>query len=59
MKVLLELRGPDVELASNGQEGVEGHAHLAQTWVLMDMKMPDMDGGWVRRAIREDDARTQ
>ena len=44
-----------VDVYSSGAEGVEA---LKPTWacVILDIKMPDRDGFWTYRAIREGDA---
>lgn len=52
----LSRAGFEIEVAANGQEGVE----KAKTWrpdlILMDMKMPVMDGAEATQKLKEDPA---
>ncbi len=47
---LLEIYGYDVNYARNGQEGVEMAIHWKPDMILMDLRMPIMDG---YKAIQE------
>jgi len=49
---MLELMGLDVEIAENGQVGVEMYSAKAYDLVLMDLQMPVMDGYDATRGIR-------
>jgi CheY-like chemotaxis protein len=53
MKTLLELRGYTVVEASNGQEAVELAARAKPDLVLMDLKMPLLNGLAATRSIRQ------
>jgi two-component system, cell cycle response regulator DivK len=52
MKVLLQMQGHDVELATNGQEGLAKALSYVPDVVFMDMKMPVMDGLIATRMLR-------
>ena len=49
---LLERRGFDVVVASNGREGVDAFQRERFDLVLMDIQMPEMDGFEALAAIR-------
>ncbi|WP_374275865.1 response regulator [Brevundimonas sp.] len=51
-KTLLRREGCTVETAANGREAVESMSRAAYELVLMDMRMPEMDGPAATRAIR-------
>ncbi len=53
MKKLLELRGYEVITASNGQEAVEEAERLQPDLILMDLKMPVLNGLAAARHIRQ------
>ena len=53
MKALLELRGYEVVEASNGQEAVELAGRAKPDLVLMDLKMPVLNGLAATRSIRQ------
>jgi CheY-like chemotaxis protein len=53
MKCLLELRGYKVVEASNGQEAVEVAARAQPDLILMDLKMPVLNGLAATRFIRQ------
>ncbi|MCA1631921.1 MAG: response regulator [Acidobacteria bacterium] len=53
MKTLLEMRGYRVVEASNGQEAVELAASAKPDLILMDLKMPVLNGLAATRAIRQ------
>ena len=50
----LRRRGFEVELAHDGQEGVEKARSAAPDVILLDMNLPVMDGWTVARTLRED-----
>ena len=52
MKMLLEIQGHDVEVASNGKEAVECATDQRPDLVLMDLTMPIMDGLTATRQLR-------
>jgi len=49
----LVARGWSVEFAENGEQAVEAATHKAFDLILMDMRMPVMDGLQATRAIRD------
>jgi CheY-like chemotaxis protein len=53
MKTLLELRGYQVVEASNGQEAVDAAARARPDLILMDLKMPVLNGLAATRSIRQ------
>jgi CheY-like chemotaxis protein len=53
MKMLLELRGYKVVEAANGQEAVELAGRAKPDLVLMDLKMPVLNGLAATRSIRQ------
>ena len=55
---LLESLGCEVTVAWNGQEAVELHREQAFDMVLMDMRMPVLDGPEATRAIRRGEQNT-
>jgi CheY-like chemotaxis protein len=52
MKMLLEIQGHHVEVASNGKEAVECASEQLPDLVLMDLTMPVMDGLSATRQLR-------
>jgi CheY-like chemotaxis protein len=52
MKTLLELRGYRVVEASNGQEALDTAARAKPDLILMDLKMPVLNGLAATRSIR-------
>jgi CheY-like chemotaxis protein len=57
MKKLLELRGYEVLTASNGQEAVEAAERAEPDLILMDLKMPVLNGLAAARHIRQNSRR--
>jgi CheY-like chemotaxis protein len=58
LRALLEGLDVELELASDGAEAVEAWAGGDFDLVLMDVRMPGMNGVEATRAIRQDEART-
>lgn len=56
MAQMLELGGFDVEVASNGEEGVEKALSWLPDIILMDLRMPRMDGFEAIEIIRANEA---
>ncbi len=54
LKTLLELLGYTVELAADGEQGVERALQLRPRVALIDFGLPRMDGCQVARRLRED-----
>ena len=52
----LRRRGFEVELAHDGQEGLEKARSLAPDVILLDMNLPVMDGWTVARTLKGEDA---
>lgn len=50
----LRRRGFEVELAHDGQDGVDKARNLAPDVILLDMNLPVMDGWTAARLLRED-----
>ena len=50
---ILDLEGYEVETATNGQEALRVIDRLRPAIVLLDMRMPVMDGWGFARALRE------
>ncbi len=53
-KIKLSSAGIRVETAANGKEGVQKAKQLKPNLILMDMKMPIMDGAQALMKLRED-----
>jgi CheY-like chemotaxis protein len=53
VQTLLKREGCTVELAGTGEEALAALAHSRYDLVLMDMRMPGMDGPATARALRE------
>jgi two-component system cell cycle sensor histidine kinase/response regulator CckA len=49
----LELRGYEVDEASDGSSGVEAHRRRPADVLIIDMTMPDIDGAEVVRRVRQ------
>jgi len=49
---LIERGGDKVYVAKTGAEGISAVAAHAPDMVLLDIRLPDMDGGFVARVIR-------
>jgi CheY-like chemotaxis protein len=56
MKELLELSGYNVVLASNGAEGIEKAKEELPDVVVMDLRMPNMDGVEAIKHLKSDPA---
>jgi len=52
----LERKGYSVEIATDGQAGIDLTASLAPDVVLMDMNLPILDGWEVTRRLKADEA---
>ena len=53
MKLLLEHHGHEVDTASDGQEAIQAAAKRMPDIILMDLRMPVMDGFTATRLLRE------
>ena len=53
MKMLLELRGYRVVVAANGHEALEQAAREQPDLILMDLRMPQLNGLATARALRQ------
>ncbi|MES2964418.1 MAG: response regulator [Bdellovibrionota bacterium] len=53
MKRFLEFAGASIDVASNGEEGVEKALHNVYDLVLMDIQMPILDGYHATTRLRE------
>lgn len=56
LRVILEDRGFVVVVAATGREGIEHARRVKFAATITDLRLPDMDGFGVIRAIREADA---
>ena len=56
IRAILEPFGPEIVEAENGQEALEKIAELPFDLVLMDVRMPVMDGRTAIRTLREGSA---
>ena len=59
MRVFFELRGWEVFTASKGKEGMHKALGIHPPLVILDLKLPDMDGQTVLERIREEIPATQ
>jgi len=57
-QVKLELAGHNVQTASNGEEGVQKAFEMVPDLILLDIRMPKMDGFEVLKRIRENPSTT-
>ena len=53
MKLLLEHHGHDVDTAENGQQAIVAASKRLPDIILMDMRMPVMDGFTAARLLRD------
>lgn len=53
LKLLLEMEGYDVSTASNGQEAVDRAQQLMPNLIIMDFKMPVLNGWEAAAQIKE------
>lgn len=53
-KMVLELQGFDVRVAMNAQEGLQVLAEFEPQLILLDIKLPDMDGLLLVRKLKAD-----
>ncbi len=58
MALYMSKTGIQLDIAQNGEEGLEALRHVAYDAVLLDMEMPDMDGYQVAAAIRAQDKKS-
>ena len=56
MKLVLEKQGLSVDVAKTGQEGIEMAQQLGPDAVVLDINLPDVDGFYVCRKIKENPA---
>jgi DNA-binding response OmpR family regulator len=56
VKIVLEPRGYEVEIAHSGREAIEKVAHSRPDIVVLDVMMPEMHGFDVCRAIKQTEA---
>ena len=50
---ILEVRGYSVIIANNGKDGYDLAASKRPDLIILDLAMPDMDGGQVAQQLRE------
>jgi DNA-binding NtrC family response regulator len=55
LDVLLRLQGYDVVLAENGRKGLEFYSREHPDVIILDLKMPELDGVTVLKQIRNVD----
>lgn len=59
MRIFFELRGWEVTTASRGQEGLKKARALRPPLVILDLRLPDMDGQTILEQLRQEMPATQ
>lgn len=59
MRVFFEMRGWEAFTASMGQEGLDMARSISPSLVILDLKLPDMDGQTILKQLRQEMPATQ